>query len=121
MNPMQPLPRADDLSEKVDFYLSCRGLPKMDITSNTDPFCVVFVKDPQTHSFVEMGRTDVIMDTQSPDWTCQFVIDYRFEEVQNLRVECYDEDAHGVRDLHRHDFIGRSDFTMSFRDNLMIL
>jgi hypothetical protein len=108
---MQPI-NADDLSMRVEFFLSAKGLPKLDLTSNTDPFAVVFFKN-QNGEFDEIGRTDVVMDTQEPVWTCQFLIDYKFEEVQQLRVEVYDEDAHGVRDLHRHDFVGRCDFTMS--------
>jgi hypothetical protein len=48
----------------------------MDITSNTDPFCIVYVKDPKTHQQDLLGHTSVIQDTNNPDWPDQLVMVY---------------------------------------------
>ena len=54
----------------------------------------------------------MIKDTQNPDWTHQFVLNYFFEEIQDFKIEVYDEDDHGVADLSRHDFCGRTEFKL---------
>ena len=41
------------------------------------------------------------------------MVDYRFEEVQNLKVAVYDvDDKWYIDDLTRHDFIGEAKFTL---------
>ena len=41
------------------------------------------------------------------------MVDYRFEEVQNLKVAVYDvDDKRHIDDLTRHDFIGEAKFTL---------
>ena len=75
-----------EMSEKVGLFLSASGLPKMDVTSNTDPFAVMFVKDRKTGQLVKCGRTDAIMDTQTPQWPTQFILEYFFEATQEITI-----------------------------------
>ena len=48
----------------------------MDTFSNSDAFCVVYING------IEIGRTEVVYDSQTPRFTTQFQIDYFFEEKQ---------------------------------------
>jgi hypothetical protein len=104
-----------DMSEKVGLFLSASGLPKMDVTSNTDPFAVMFMKDRKTGQLVKCGRTDVIMDTQAPQWPTQFILEYFFEATQEITIRLFDKDGSGSIDRENvgHEFIGEATFTLS--------
>lgn len=85
--------------------------------SQTDPFVVVFVKDAKTKALINLGHTCVIRDTANPDWPDQLIIDYRFEEVQEIVVKCYDQDGKkSLNDFASHDLVGEITFTLA---NLM--
>ncbi len=55
------------LVDKVGIFLSASGLPKMDITSNTDAFAVLYFKNA-TGGFTKCGETVTVMDSQNPAW-----------------------------------------------------
>jgi hypothetical protein len=97
------------LSSKVEIHLSADNLPKLDTFSNTDPFAVLYMGPPG--QLVEVGRSETIDDTQAPRWTTQIIVDFFFEEVQELRVEIYDRDSK-AEDLGRHDFAGSAALSM---------
>lgn len=40
-----------------------------------------------SHCFVQFGRTEVIDNTLNPDFVRKFILDYFFEERQNLRFD----------------------------------
>lgn len=58
------------------------------------------------------GRTEIVTNSQDPNFTAQFTITYIFEEVQSLRLEVYDADSSFKTNdatklpLHRQDFQG---------------
>ena len=97
-----------DCHSTIEFHISCTNLKKMDTFSNSDPFCVVYVNK------AELGRTEVIRDTQNPKFTHSFVMDYFFEEIQTVRVEVYDEDKKGSSNLKDHDHQGSVDFHLGY-------
>ncbi|KAK2502369.1 hypothetical protein MC885_006455 [Smutsia gigantea] len=47
------------------------------------------------------GRTEVIDNTLNPDFVRKFIVDYFFEEKQNLRFDLYDVDSKSP-DLSKH-------------------
>lgn len=104
----------EDLSSKVELYISARGLEKRDTFSNTDPFAVLYQKN-QGGAWQELGRSETVQDNQNPDFTTQFVLVYHFEEMQQFCVKLYDRDSTSDR-LTSHDFLGEAEFSMG---NLM--
>lgn len=54
----------------------------------------------------EFGRTEVIDNTLNPDFVHKFILDYFFEERQNLRFDLYDLDSKS-ENLSKHDFLGQ--------------
>ena len=50
---------------------------------------------------VHIIRTETIDDTEDPDFTHQFELDYFFEEIQQMKVEIYDRDSKS-EDLRKH-------------------
>uniref|UniRef100_A0A3B5MKU2 Uncharacterized protein n=1 Tax=Xiphophorus couchianus TaxID=32473 RepID=A0A3B5MKU2_9TELE len=75
---------------KVEITVSCRNLLDMDTFSKSDP--------SKRHDF---GRTEVIDNTLNPDFVRKFMLDYFFEERQNLRFDLYDVDSKSAN-LQKH-------------------
>ncbi|TRZ02986.1 hypothetical protein DNTS_004986 [Danionella cerebrum] len=57
-------------------------------------------------TFGTFGRTEVIDNTLNPDFVRKYILDYFFEEKQNLRFDLYDVDSKSP-DLSKHDFLGQ--------------
>ncbi|KAK2491731.1 hypothetical protein MC885_014170, partial [Smutsia gigantea] len=72
---------------KVELSVSGQNLLDRDVTSKSDPFCVLFTEDD--------GR-----------WMEKFVLDYHFEEVQKLKFALFDQDKSSMQ-LDEHDFLGQ--------------
>ena len=60
-----------NLAEKVELFIACRGLPKLDYLSHTDAFAVLYGQN-RAGRWEELGRTETIDDTEDPDFTHQF-------------------------------------------------
>lgn len=103
--------------EKVGLFFSCKKLPKMDIASQTDGFCVVYIKDNKTNQFINLGHTSVIRDSRDPEWPDQLCVDFHFEEMQEIVVKVYDQDDKvNQKFIDKHEYIGEATFHLS---NLM--
>ncbi|KAB5584114.1 hypothetical protein PHYPO_G00103680 [Pangasianodon hypophthalmus] len=76
---------------KIEVTVSCRNLLDMDTFSKSDPVVVLYIQGIGTKEWREYGRTEVIDNTLNPDFVRKFVLDFFFEEKQNLR---FDVDAH---------------------------
>uniref|UniRef100_A0A674PAU0 Copine Va n=1 Tax=Takifugu rubripes TaxID=31033 RepID=A0A674PAU0_TAKRU len=84
---------------KLEITVSCRNLLDRDTFSKSDPRKLPF------------GRTEVIDNTLNPDFVRKFILDYFFEEKQNLRFDVYDVDSKSP-DLAKHDFLGQVHCTL---------
>ena len=76
-------------SERTGIFISAEFLPKMDMTSNTDPFAVLYIKSLKDDLWKRAGHTEVIMDTQNPSWPIMFTMEYFFEMKQEIEVGLY--------------------------------
>ncbi|MEQ2255910.1 hypothetical protein ILYODFUR_018754, partial [Ilyodon furcidens] len=65
--------------------------------------CLLFLPSSVLAQF---GRTEVIDNTLNPDFVRKYILDYFFEEKQNLRFDVYDIDSKSP-DLAKHDFLGQ--------------
>ncbi|XP_024999601.2 copine-5 isoform X1 [Gallus gallus] len=96
---------------KVELTVSCRQLLDKDTFSKSDPLCVLYTQGPDTKQWREFGRTEVIDNSLNPDFVRKFVLNYFFEEKQNLRFDLYDVDSKSP-DLSKHDFLGQAFCTL---------
>ncbi|CAN8032545.1 unnamed protein product [Ixodes persulcatus] len=110
MNTFQPGAAVAPCS-KVELSISCKNLRDTDVTSKSDPMCVVLMCRGGSQQYSEIGRTEVIKNTQDPDFVKKFTEDYYFEECQKMRFEVYDADSKSQR-LEDHDFLGSMDCTL---------
>uniref|UniRef100_A0A4W6FZ12 Copine VIII n=1 Tax=Lates calcarifer TaxID=8187 RepID=A0A4W6FZ12_LATCA len=77
----------------------------------TVSFCVLYTQGIANREWREFGRTEVIDNTLNPDFVRKFILDYFFEERQNLRFDLYDLDCKSDN-LSKHDFLGQAFCTL---------
>ncbi|KAI1897036.1 hypothetical protein AGOR_G00078980 [Albula goreensis] len=96
---------------KIEVTVSCRALLHMDTFSKSDPVVVLYVQGIGTKEWREFGRTEVIDNTLNPDFVRKFVLDFFFEEKQNLRFDVYNVDSRSSN-ISKHDFLGQTFCTL---------
>eukprot|EP00741_Cyanophora_paradoxa_P016291 tig00020911_g15730.t1 len=96
----------DPLRSRVELRISCSQLKRMDLTSKSDPMCVVFSKLPGDARWFEVGRTETIWDNQNPKFVKSVEMDFLFEVKQDLRFAVYDVDSKSAS-LDSQDFQGQ--------------
>ncbi|KAM6973457.1 copine-8-like [Aplochiton taeniatus] len=96
---------------KVELTVSCRNLLDRDTFSKSDPICVLYTQGIANREWREFARTEVIDNTLNPDFVRKFIVDYFFEERQNLRFDLYDLDSKSDN-LSKHDFLGQAFCTL---------
>uniref|UniRef100_H2L6L4 Copine family member 9 n=1 Tax=Oryzias latipes TaxID=8090 RepID=H2L6L4_ORYLA len=67
--------------------------------------------DPKIVQIKGFGRTEVIDNTRNPDFVRKFVLDFFFEEKQNLRFDVYNVDSRSCN-ISKHDFLGQTFCTL---------
>ncbi|NXD81663.1 CPNE9 protein, partial [Halcyon senegalensis] len=87
--------------------LPSRNLLDMDTFSKSDPVVVLYVQGSGSSEWKEFGRTEVIDNTLNPDFVRKFVLDYYFEEKQNLRFDQEPPGSHSAV-LGVQDFLGQA-------------
>ncbi|XP_077463367.1 copine Va isoform X1 [Stigmatopora argus] len=101
---------------KVEITVSCRNLLDKDTFSKSDPLVVLYTQGVECKQWREFGRTEVIDNTLNPDFVRKYILDYFFEEKQNLRFNVFDIDSKSP-DLAKHptdfnDFLGQVHCTL---------
>ncbi|XP_067908109.1 copine-9-like isoform X4 [Heterodontus francisci] len=91
---------------KIEITVSCRNILDVDTFSKSDPVVVLFIQGIGSKEWREYGRTEVIENTLNPDFVRKFVLDYFFEEKQNLRFDVYNVDSRSTN-ISKHDFLGQ--------------
>ncbi|PAA48095.1 hypothetical protein BOX15_Mlig006534g5 [Macrostomum lignano] len=99
------------LVSRVEISVACRKLADMDLTSKSDPMCVLMMCPPGTRNYREQDRTEMLKDTLNPDFQHKFVVDFHFEEHQKVMFCLYDIDSHSTQ-LSDHDFLGQFESTI---------
>ncbi|ESO02415.1 hypothetical protein HELRODRAFT_186439 [Helobdella robusta] len=97
-------------ASRISIYVSCQNLLNKDVTSKSDPCCVLFAPD---HNLLwsEVGRTERIKNCLNPQFSRAFEVDYYFEQVQKVRFMIYDIDSK-AQNLSDDDFLGSFECTI---------
>uniref|UniRef100_A0A8V0ZLW7 Copine-2 n=1 Tax=Gallus gallus TaxID=9031 RepID=A0A8V0ZLW7_CHICK len=94
---------------KVELSICGQNLLDRDVTSKSDPFCVLFME--VNGKWVELDRTETAVNNLNPAFSKKFVVDYHFEEVQKLKFALFDQDKSSTQ-LYEHDFLGEFSCTL---------
>ncbi|XP_055078781.1 copine-9-like isoform X2 [Periophthalmus magnuspinnatus] len=97
---------------KIEVTVSCRSLLDVDTFSKSDPVVVLYLQAVGTKEWREFGRTEVIDNTRNPDFVRKFVLDFFFEEKQNLRFDVYNVDSRSCNISKYKDFLGQTFCTL---------
>ncbi|XP_032997311.1 copine-9-like [Lacerta agilis] len=93
---------------KVELTVSCRNLLDMDTFSKSDPVVILYIQGTADKEWREFGRTEVIDNTLNPEFVRKFVLDYYFEEKQNLRFDVYNVDSKTCNLPKSKGFLGQA-------------
>ena len=111
---------------KLDLVVHCKNLPKKDILSQPNGFCVLW-KAPDGYTGweangvptklpgrqeEEIGRTEVSRSCINPTFNHKFRLDFVFHEEQTFVLRVYDEDLMYAIGLSEHDYLGGCVFTL---------
>ena len=111
---------------KLDLVIKCHNLPKKDLLSQADAFCVLW-KVPDGYEALgangipvklpgrqeeEMGRTEVSRSCANPTFKHRFRSEFVFHEEQTFVLRVYDEDLRYATHLGEHDYLGGCVFTL---------
>ncbi|KAM7455940.1 hypothetical protein BLSTO_03306 [Blastocystis sp. subtype 1] len=99
----------------VSLAFECENLPQMDYLSKSDPFIVVLMKDG-SGDWKEIGRTEIVVNSESPVFVKKVVLVYKFESIQHLRFVVYDADEDADVNtivLAQQDLIGDAETVLS--------
>ena len=87
--------------QKIELFISCRGLLDKDLISKSDPYVSFFLKDQSTGNFLLQGQTETILDNLNPNFSKTFTVDFIFEVKQECKFEAWDFDSE-----KKSDFLG---------------
>jgi len=61
-------------TEPMELSVECQFLPKIDVFSNTDPFCVLYMRDQRNSPWKELGTTEKLVNCHFPRFVNKFQI-----------------------------------------------
>mmetsp|Transcript_967 Transcript_967/g.2212 ORF Transcript_967/g.2212 Transcript_967/m.2212 type:complete len:633 (+) Transcript_967:86-1984(+) len=111
---------------KLELQVRCSNLPKKDLLSQANGFCVLWkapngytgsdadgtpTKEPNRKE-VEMGRTEVSRACINPVFRQTFRLNFVFHQEQTFVLRVYDEDLRYATGLSEHDYLGGVIFTL---------
>ncbi|KAL5473586.1 hypothetical protein EMCRGX_G028088 [Ephydatia muelleri] len=106
-------PPSSNLSYKVELSVSCSNLKDRDHFSKSDPAVFLYSKGREVE-WTKVGRTEVIENNLNPKYSTTFLLEYRFEEVQNLQFVVYDvDDKHHVDNIDKQQLLGAMECTLA--------
>src|SRR5947209_9830209 len=71
---------------QIELKISCKDLADLDYLSKSDPQVILLMKDARTRKWKSTPyKTEVVTNDLNPKFVTGFIIDYFFEEFQQLR------------------------------------
>ena len=111
---------------KIELVVECRNLPKKDLLSQADGFCVLWKvpggytncgangipnKEPGRQE-EEIGRTEVSRSCVNPTFKHKFRLNFVFHQEQTFVLRVFDEDLRYATGLSEHDYLGGCVFSL---------
>jgi len=98
---------------KVQLRIKLKNLVDKDTFSKSDPQVTVYCRHSIKAQWMEVGKTEVIMNNLNPEFAKPIEIDYFFEEEQQLKFVVYDIDDFTGKNSAKNDFLGEYTTTLA--------
>lgn len=82
----------EERTTNIVLRVSCENLTGGDLTSKSDPYCILKAKDYKNDGFVKYDQTEVLNNMVNPAFTHAFEMTLHFQKSQYIRFEIYDQD-----------------------------
>ena len=83
----------ENLSMKVNLFVSARKLKDKDVIGKSDPRCILF--EQRNGKWHKLDKTEQIKDNLNPDFRTPFHVSYYFEREQKMKFAFIDGDGDG--------------------------
>jgi len=91
---------------KVQLRIKLKNLIDKDKLSKSDPQVYVYSRQSTKEKWIEVGKTELIMNNLNPEFATPIEMDYFFEEQQQLKFVVYDIDDFNNKNSSKNDFLG---------------
>jgi len=98
---------------KVQLRIKLKNLVDKDKFSKSDPQVTVQCRHSTKAQWIEVGKTEVIMNNLNPEFAKPIEMDYFFEEEQQLKFTVYDIDDFTGKNSSKNDFLGEYTTTLA--------
>eukprot|EP01080_Neovahlkampfia_damariscottae_P009947 gene9947-2268_t len=102
----------ESLTSKIELGISCKSLIKLDLLSASDPQVFVYEMNKKQKKWNLVGKTEQHKDEPNPQFKKTFMMDFKFEETQELKFLVLDVDSKSTK-FEDHDIIGELSCTLS--------
>ncbi|CAK5088518.1 unnamed protein product [Meloidogyne enterolobii] len=96
--------RRQELCSRVMLTITAKELRDLDPDECIDPYCRVSVCDSSSapnRQWEFLGQTEVVGNTDCPEWSTKICLTYFFEEQQRLHFEVFDKNKEGLNPAGR--------------------
>ncbi|CAG9322955.1 unnamed protein product [Blepharisma stoltei] len=93
---------------QVELFITCRDLEDLHTFGKSHPLAELFIKHSSDGEWIKHGQTEMIDDTQNPEFLTSFVLSFSFEEQTYIKIKINDihHSRHGHPEIHDDDLIG---------------
>jgi len=98
---------------KVQLRIKLNNLVDKDTFSKSDPQVTVYCRHSTRAQWLEVGKTEIIMNNLNPEFAKPIEMDYFFEEEQQLKFVVHDIDDFTGKNASKNDFLGEYTTTLA--------
>ena len=78
------------LSQKIELWISLRGIFDSNGLQEVDPYVKVYFKKTPDEHFSKIGQTEVVKNSVTPDFSSSFMLEFLFYINQEIKFEAFD-------------------------------
>ncbi|RHZ54751.1 hypothetical protein Glove_423g24 [Diversispora epigaea] len=98
---------------QIELKINCTQLTTLDFLTRSNPRVYLLIKDQRTQKWTTTTcSTEVIMGESNPEFFKSLLVDYHFEELQELRFIVVHVNRPTQKDWRQQEFIGQFDYDL---------
>ncbi|RHZ85960.1 hypothetical protein Glove_58g37 [Diversispora epigaea] len=97
---------------RVELKIHCTELTISNYLSKSDSQVFLLIKDQRTQNWTTLCSTEVIKDDSNPRFVESMIVDYYFEELQELRFIVVHVNKQNQKDWRQQELIGQFEYDL---------